>query len=304
MTTFDLQEEVRGITKLRNRLYILCLRKSGLASSSYPICSVLNVFESKNPHTFLKKIELNEITFPTDIVSNESENALFISAYVGKDRPCVGKIRQHDDFKQNAILWLNLGPEFRPLSLSISPDGQLVMVSKTPSVTLRVYEPDPRICLSIGLHEDIVNPLHAVKSSTGNFIISHQISNDESNFKFMMTISILSRDGQNIICNFQPENKEQRFNCSLFESDFYFCIDSHDQVFVAHPENDRIVLLDSNLRWKQILISTTKETNEKNQNTFSLTPWKCFYDEENKQLVVLRRYRRLFTDAKVYALKL
>ena len=90
-------------------------------------------------------------------------------------------------------------------------------------------------------------------------------------------ISELTRDGQMVIRRFIPSNETQQLN-----DPHYLSLDSDDQVFVADNENDRVILLDSDLKWNRILCPTKEETEE----TKIRRPWRLCYDEEKKQLIV------------------
>ena len=88
-------------------------------------------------------------------------------------------------------------------------------------------------------------------------------------------ISELTRDGQMVIRRFILSGETQQLNdCK------YLLFDSDDRVFLAR--NHRVILLDSDLKWNQILCPTKKD--EKEQNI----QWPCslFYDEELKRLIV------------------
>src|SRR6218665_1752538 len=83
-------------------------------------------------------------------------------------------------------------------------------------------------------------------------------------------------DGQTAIRRFVPSNEKQQLNDPYFLS-----IDSDDQVFVADTGNDRVILLDSDLKWKCILCPTKDEEERKIR-----FPCCLCYDEEKKQLIV------------------
>ncbi len=86
----------------------------------------------------------------------------------------------------------------------------------------------------------------------------------------------MTSDGQTVIRRFVPSNETQQLNYPQ-----YLSIDSDDQVFVADTGNDRVILLDSDLKWKCILCPTKDEEERKIR-----FPWRLCYDEEKKQLIV------------------
>src|SRR6218665_3514154 len=86
----------------------------------------------------------------------------------------------------------------------------------------------------------------------------------------------LTSDGQTVIRRFVPSNETQQLNDPL-----YLSIDSDDQVFVADTVNHRVILLDSDFKWKCILCPTKDKEERKIRSPCCL----C-YDEEKKHLIV------------------
>ena len=78
-------------------------------------------------------------------------------------------------------------------------------------------------------------------------------------------ISELTRDGQMVIRRFIPSNETQKLNDPR-----YLSLDSDDRVFVADTGNDRVILLDSDLKWNRILCPTKEEEEE----TKIRMPWR------------------------------
>jgi len=93
-----------------------------------------------------------------------------------------------------------------------------------------------------------------------------------------LVISELTRDGQMVIRRLIPLGETQQLNYS----GNYLSLDSDDRVFVADRGNGRVILLDSDLNWKQSLCPTKDEKEE----TRIQEPWRLCYDEEMKQLIV------------------
>lgn len=267
----DVREEVWGVTKLRNEIYVLC---RPLTSTPH---SVL-VFEDWNPFHLKKKIEVNEIQEVCDVRPSEKGNCLYISDPRDK---CIWKLTREAGDQHKYVKWLTTN--YTPKTLSVSSDGQLVVVSKAKSV-LTIYGPDAELIRSIPLPPDIKNPIHAVETSVGNFNILHEWKEEEEGEsgsssgtkREMWTVSELTRDGQMVTRRFIPSDKTQQLN-----SPRYLSLDSDDRVFVADYWNHAVILLESDLKWKQIICPT----NEKEEKKIRW-PHRLCYDEENKQLIV------------------
>src|SRR6218665_2045075 len=109
---------VFGVTKLLNEIHILC--KSHTFSG--PI--VIRVFQDRNLFRLLREIEVNEIKSPRDIGSSEKEKCLYISDRAEK---CVWKSTRENANQHKIIKWLTT--DYEPGTLSVSNDGQLLMVN-------------------------------------------------------------------------------------------------------------------------------------------------------------------------------
>jgi len=95
-------------------------------------------------------------------------------------------------------------------------------------------------------------------------------------WEWLNVISEISRDGQMVVRRYIPSNEAQKLN-----DPEYVLLDTDDQVFVADTGNNRVILLDSDLRWNRIICPTNEEN-----NSIILSPDRMFYDEEMKQLII------------------
>jgi len=264
-------EGIWGVTKLRNEIYVLF--DTGYSPDVFRI----RVFEDRYPFHLQTKIKGEEIRDSTDIVSSEKENCLYFS---DTETKCVFKLTREKDDQHKIIKWLTT--DYRPETMSVSRDGELLMINRL-SHSLMIYGSDAELIRSIPLTRYIKDLYHAVETSIGNFIIMNRQETEKDKHKHWSEIrkdvsnrgydvSELTRDGQMVIRRFIPSIKTQQLahNC-------YLSIDSDDRVFVADPVNDRVILLDSDLKWNRILCPTGEEKEEQRR---------LFYDEEMKQLIV------------------
>src|SRR6218665_1702767 len=74
----QLSKGARGITKLRNEIYVLSITHN-----------LISVYEDRYPFRLKKNMKIEETKFPICIVSSEKENCLYVSDY---DEQCVWKI--------------------------------------------------------------------------------------------------------------------------------------------------------------------------------------------------------------------
>lgn len=141
------------------------------------------------------------------------------------------------------------------------------MVRSGQPSSLELYGPGANLIRCVHLSIDIENPLHAVETSRGHFIVSHKWRVSRS-----WGVSELTRDGQTVH-RFCPKGKAQELN-----NPSNLSLDANDRVFVVDFYNHRVVLLESDLRWGQTLL---REDTDGTQ-----VPLKLCYDRNKKQLVV------------------
>ena len=265
-------EYLCGITKLQKEIYLLC--------QAVPRKNVIRVFKDQSPFLPQKEIELKDVKAPYDIGSSVMKNCLYICD--NKER-CVWKTTKETNDQHNTIKWLTT--DYQPVTLSVSSDGQLVMINIS-AFRLMIYGSDAELIRWVRLPLDIMHPCHAVETSMGNFVVIHPEENVTGNIGRIgpldMVFTELNRDGHTVM----------RRSVSLYEPrqqvflDFCHSLDSDDRVFVADTENDSVILLDSDLKWNRILCSIKEEKKDGRKRW----PRRLCYDEEIKQLIVGRPF--------------
>src|SRR6218665_3632639 len=150
----QLSGDARGITKLRNEIYLLCHQSH-----------LIRVYEDRYPFRLKKGMGIEEIKFPAYIVPSEKENCLYVNDSIGN---CVWKITRQTDDQHKIIEWLTT--DYSPWTISGPRDGELLMINRS-SHSLMIYGSDADLIRSIPLTRDINYPYHAVETSIGNFII-------------------------------------------------------------------------------------------------------------------------------------
>lgn len=264
---------VFGVTKLRNEIYVLSQERS---SASHLNVGLICVFEDRDPFNLQREIKITEISHPNDIGVSEKENCLYVC---DSQEICVWRITREADGEHKIINWLTI--DYQPYALSVSNDGQLLIVNNSPSI-LMIYGSDAQRNEFIKLPRDI-KPRHAVKTSTGNFVILYEWTENEDEKESGSSvreqkwgISEFTGEGKQIVCSYLPSNDTETLH-----DPWYLSLDSYNQVFVMDTGNERVILLHSNLKWNQILCSTKEE-----EETQVPGPWTLYYDEGKKHLFV------------------
>jgi len=259
-------ESVQGVTILGSNIYILC------QSKHFDLRNVIRVFEDRNLFRLQKKIDIREIKYPADILSSKkNENCLYVLDHLEK---CFWKIVREENDEYKISKWLTT--DYLPVSLSMMKNGQILLV-KALSSSLIILGTEADLLETIQLPEDIKNPLHAVKTSIGNFVILHLWAENVEKYtgkQWLQTWSIseVTSDAQMVIRSFIPSNEKQ-----IPRDPSYLALDSDDRVLVADNGNRRVFLLDSNLKWNRILCEVRADTHVRGRL--------CF-EEKKKQLIV------------------
>src|SRR6218665_1946292 len=87
-------KRVRGVTKLRNEIYVLFRYKFQIRG-----------FDDRYPFRHQTEIKAEEIKHPIDIGSTVKENCLCVSDFIEK---CVWKITRETDDTHKTIKWLTI----------------------------------------------------------------------------------------------------------------------------------------------------------------------------------------------------
>lgn len=159
-----------------------------------------------------------------------------------------------------------------PYTISVSNERVIVLRKLKSSSKLEIYDQQAMLTKSILLPEYIENPKHAVKTSSGNYLVSHRCKVSEIDNSRTWSITEVDPDGL-VVNQYKPIHWPNELNMPC-----HLAVTSDDDVFVADCENNRVVLLDSKLQWNRDLLTKEKHGIQR--------PWRLFYDDEKKQLTV------------------
>jgi len=208
--------------------------------------------------------------WPVDVVACESTCMLYIAAC---DRRCVWRRSEdgedvHVHCKLPAVLAnifdLSAADFFVPYSLSVTSTGLLVMLRGTRQ--LIEYYVDGSEFIRVQLPDDM-EPRYAVQSPTGTFIVSLY----HWHLKRWQVVEVST--GGEVLRQFSGSRLTSL--CSLTP---HVAVDSHGNIFVADRDNDCILLLDSHLSLRRVIIDE-HQLNYKH-------PWRLCYREQSGQLLV------------------
>ena len=201
------------------------------------------VYEDKSPYTRLNNIELN-MEYPWDIAACKSHNRLYISDKTGH---CLWMcaVKKTGDYEVRKWIQTETGQDN---TISVTNEGNVLMLNPT---WLNVYNPKGSQINSIRLPREIQQPQHAVATLRGTYFVSHGIFPESQH-----RISEISPEGY-VLRSFGDRNGNGK---GQLDWPLYTVIDSEDRLFVSDFYNQRIILLDSQLRLRRVIL--TREENK------------------------------------------
>jgi len=236
---------VTGVTQLHDVVYIVC-----------ELSSEIRRFNARTHHR-LTDIIVKELRWPQDIAACEQTSVV----YVADGAACVWRVSSDGE---DVRRWLQWSPSrmFRPDQLSVTSSRLLVTSSNTKR--LRQFDAVGDELRRVDLPDDM-EPRHAVESLTGTFIVSH------INTRLQWRVSEVNTGGQ-VLRQFSGSRL-----LPLGDTP-HIAVDSQGNVFVADHGNRRILLLNSELTLRRVIIDE-HQLNYKG-------PWRLYYTEQSGQLLV------------------
>ena len=247
-----------GLACLENRIYVVCSESPKVHIYS----DQKQVGDSKD-----EEIEIKEMNSPQDMAASKESRSLFISDL---DNRCLWRIRM--PWKETS----RLETQGRPRGLSINAADELLAVveSGDDRFYFDIYSsPDVARLRYIPLANEINDVRHAVQTSTGNFIVSHQ----KRSVGDVYLISELSSDGKQFIRTFDLRSIKSIQFLNWLPS--HLSIGDGDVVFLADcSDGNRVLQMDS--RWMTVQVLLNKD-----QHQIDL-PSRIIHHREKRQLIV------------------
>jgi len=247
-------DQVIGVTQLHNIVYIVCFGSSEI------------IRFSSVTHERLADITLKDLRHPRDIAACQQTAQLYVA-----DRPftgtagCVWRVSSDgEDIKR----WLPKSPSdtFSPDTLSVT-SSRLLVTSRDLN-QLRQFKAVGDELRLVDLPDDMT-PSHAMESPTGTFIVSHYNEQLEHS-----QVSEVNTGGQVL---------RQFSGSRLLPLDGTpdVAVDSQGNIFVADWDNERILLLDSRLALRRVII-------DEHQLNYKIPRRLCYSEQSGQLLVGLR----------------
>jgi len=238
---------VRGVTQLHDIVYIVCQWSSIIR------------FDAVTRQR-LTDISVKDSSGPWDIAACEHTSSLHVSDLAA----CVWRVSSGGE---DVKLWLqwSLSDTFKPWTLSVT--SSRLLVTSLSAKQLRQFDAVGDEVRRVDLPDDM-EPLHAVESPTGTFIVSHRNTQLK---QFHGQVSEVNSEGQ-VLRQFSGS---RLIPLNLTP---HVAVDSQGNIFVADRGTGRIQLLDSQLTLRRVIIDE-HQLNDK-------LLWRLCYNEHSGQLLV------------------
>jgi len=251
--------EVMGITQLHDVVYIVCYKSSAIIR-----------FDAVT-HERLTDIIVKNLILPLDIAACQQTAQL----YVVGDAGCVWRVSSDgEDVKR--LLPKSSSDTFCPYTLSVT-SSRLLVTSRYFAKQLRQFDTVGDELRRVDLADDM-EPLHAMESPTGTFIVSHRNTQLKQ-----YQVSEVNTGGQ-VLRQFSGS---RLLPLGLTP---HVAVDSQGSIFVAARDNGVILLLDSQLALRRVII-------EEHQPSIYKRPRYLCYVEQSGRLLVGMWFDR---DVKVF----
>ena len=235
-----------GVTQLHDVVYIVCLWSSTISRFN------------AGTHQRLTDIKVKDLRSPHDIVACERTSQV----YVADSLECIWRVSSDgEDIKR----WLPKSPSntFIPCSLSVT-STRLLVTSRDTHQLIQFDEVGDEL-RRVQLPYDM-EPVHAVESPTGTFIVSRY--NDELKQGHVSEVNT----GGEVLRQFSGSH------LSSLRDTPHAAVDSHGNILVADRYNRRILLLDAYLKLLRVVVDQHQLKDK--------SPRRLCYIEQSGQLLV------------------
>ena len=247
-------KEIRGLTILDKELFVVSEESSEV-----------EVYDSME-FSFSRRWNLKELIDPMDIGSCNRNKCLYI--FDSKDIDQSNEILRVDPNGKLIKNW-STGDDYG-WGLSVTDESNVILTVYNKN-KLNEYSPDGQLIREINLSSDagIRHPLHAIKLTNGHFVVSHGDYSDD-----LHRVCIVDADGK-LMKSFGGKRGS---TIGQMNRPFYLSVDGNGFVMVADQGNSRVLLLDSDLKFKREILSKEKHGLRH--------PWRILLDESNGRLFV------------------
>ena len=195
----------------------------------------IRVYHGSSPFDFIREIKIETLKTPVDIVGCKKSNCLYVSDSANR---CIWKV-SFGIFQTNYSTSKFIKDVSCTFKMSVTQTAKVILVTgknNTTASRIEMYKADGKLFKSIHLKSDTESLQHAVMNRNDRFIVS-----------FGGRIGEVDKLG-NILLSFPPIN-DPGFDIETDrQTPRYITMDDSNHTFVSHYENNKILVLDNDLK--------------------------------------------------------
>ena len=245
-------------------------------------CNWINVFSASDPYDFLDKIDIPEMTNPSDILVFECclyipdnmspKPHIYFNMKSDRDH-CVWKIPLSNSASpiQPEKMLTSL-EEWWPWTLSRTLDGSRIIIT---TLRNKVYfwSPEQNVCEVVTLHPDVHGAQHIIELSCQSYLICFRSCPKNPCHVCLQKVRRLVRKGNEMHFAENPSSLDVHHPRHLLEL-------PDGRILVPDHIKNRVLVLAKDLKNHTVLLHCGPESNDKTR------PCRVAYDSSSKKLVV------------------
>jgi len=218
-------EEVRGVTLLAGEIYLLRLKDR----DEVKVYDVIT-------YRLQRRLTVPDAIWFTDITSCEHNRCVYFGDDSGK---CVHRLDV-----QGAVTQWDVNDRPRGLSVNAAHN---VLVTCHWVRKIKEFSSHGDLLRELTLPGDVIMPLHAIQTRSGQFIVCHGAGYDP-----VHRVCMISADGRHVVHSHggQPGSDTGQYNVPI-----HLAVDDNERVFVADCVNRRVTLLSPTLEYVGQVVS-------------------------------------------------
>jgi len=222
-------EQVMGVTSLADEAYVLRWK----VRAQIEVYDVINYRLQRR----LSVPNIHGLISLVDLTSCEHYRCVYVS---DENVECVHRL---DVVHGASSRWI---VNDKPRGLSVNA-AHNVLVTCPDVRKIKEFSTRGDLLRELALLGDVVNPLHAIQTRNGEFIVCHGYYGDA-----VHRVCKITGDGEDII---QSHGGQPGSDIGQYEGPIRLAVDNNEFVFVADPENRQVTLLSPTLDYIRQVVS-------------------------------------------------
>jgi len=229
-------EQVCGVTSLADEVYVLRRVQNVYLAFGMEEAQDHTVEEYDVINYGLQRRLTMSLRGVTDMTSCEHYRCVYI-ADSGK---CIHRLDVQGAFTRWAV-------NDRPWGISVNATHNLLVTCGLCVRKIKEFSSHGDLLRELTLPDDVINPLHAIQTRNGEFIVCHGRRDDA-----VHRVCKISADGRHII---KSHGGQRGSGIGQYDVPRHLAVDNNEFVFVADVYNERVTLLSPTLDYMRQVVS-------------------------------------------------